>query len=456
MTSLLATGAYADPLDNWQVQHLATDILTGATYGNGLYVIVGQTNGKIWTSTDTVTWTDRTRNTSDLSNDVTFANGVFVAGGRYYNPPYGNPILASTDGINWMPVGSDGYGNPLSVRFLNNVFYAPDSGTDILTSTDGVSWGGGNNRYVPPAVSLEDIAFGKGMYVLAIGTPIGTPPAAPGVPGNIWSNSYPPSSGLPGPTNGYDPAYRASGTSAPLRGVAYGNSTFVAVGDGGTIITSPDGINWTVRTSGTTNILNAIAFGAGVFATAGGGGTILTSPDGVNWTTRASGTTNLLRGIAFANSRFMAVGVSGTVTISGGTSSSLGVVGNISTRSFVQTNDNAMIGGVIIQDGNKKIMVRAIGPSLSAFGISNPLADPTLELRDSSGALLATNDDWQTTIIGGIITTSQVGDIQNSGLAPINPKESALITTLAPGAYTAIVRGVNGTGIGVIEIYGLQ
>jgi hypothetical protein len=134
-----------------------------------------------------------------------------------------------------------------------------------------------------------------------------------------------------------------------------------------------------------------------------------------------------------------------------------GVVGNISTRSFVQTGDNVIIGGVIIQAGNKKIMVRGIGPSLSAVGISNPLPDPTLELRDSSGTLLASNNDWQTTVIGGIIIASQVTDIQNSGIAPTNPKESAVIVTLAPGAYTAIVRGVNGTtGVGLVEIYGLQ
>lgn len=136
------------------------------------------------------------------------------------------------------------------------------------------------------------------------------------------------------------------------------------------------------------------------------------------------------------------------------TGSNSGVAANISTRGFVQTGDNVMIGGFIIQDGNKKVIVRAIGPSLTAFGITNALADPALELHDSTGALIATNDDWQTTQIGGIITSDQSTDIQNTGLAPSSSKESAIIAQLPPGNYTAIVRGVNATtGVALVEVY---
>ena len=70
--------------------------------------------------------------------------------------------------------------------------------------------------------------------------------------------------------------------------------------------------------------------------------------------------------------------------------------------------------------------MRAIGPELTQFGIPNPLANPTLELHDGAGALIASNDNWQTTIIGGLITSSQVSDIQNSGHAPTDPSESAI------------------------------
>ena len=133
-----------------------------------------------------------------------------------------------------------------------------------------------------------------------------------------------------------------------------------------------------------------------------------------------------------------------------GASSSLG---NVSTRSFVQTGSNVMIGGFIVQgSGPKRVIIRAIGPELTQFGIPNALANPILELHNGTGALIATNDDWQTTILGGIITSSQVSDIQNSGHAPTAASESAIVANLQPGNYTAIVRGVtNTTGVALVE-----
>jgi hypothetical protein len=136
------------------------------------------------------------------------------------------------------------------------------------------------------------------------------------------------------------------------------------------------------------------------------------------------------------------------------------ILSNISTRGFVQTGNNVMIGGFIVQgNGQKTVIVRAIGPELSAppFNIPNALPNPTLELHDSTGALIAFNDNWQTTIIGGIITSSQVSAIQNSGHAPTQASESAIIATLPAGNYTAIVRGVNNTtGVALVEVYDLQ
>jgi hypothetical protein len=133
------------------------------------------------------------------------------------------------------------------------------------------------------------------------------------------------------------------------------------------------------------------------------------------------------------------------------------ILGNISTRDFVQTNADVMIGGFIVQGTQADtVIVRAIGPELIPFGIPNPLADPTLELHNGAGTLIASNNNWQTTIIGGIITSSQVTAIQNSGHAPTQPTESAIIATLPPGNYTAIVRGVNNTvGVALVEVYDL-
>ena len=100
------------------------------------------------------------------------------------------------------------------------------------------------------------------------------------------------------------------------------------------------------------------------------------------------------------------------------------------------------------------MIIRAIGPELTRYRVQNVLANPTLELHNGTGAVIATNDDWQTTILGGIITSNQVSDIQASGHAPTAASESAIIADLRPGNYTAIVRGVNNmTGVALVEVY---
>jgi hypothetical protein len=136
---------------------------------------------------------------------------------------------------------------------------------------------------------------------------------------------------------------------------------------------------------------------------------------------------------------------------------------NISTRAFVQTGDNLMIGGFIVERAQpnpappKRVIIRAIGPELTQYGVPNALANPTLELHDGTGALIASNNNWVTTIIGGIITANQVDDIRASGYAPTDPFESAIIADLPAGSYTAIVRGVNNmTGVALVEVYDLS
>jgi hypothetical protein len=133
------------------------------------------------------------------------------------------------------------------------------------------------------------------------------------------------------------------------------------------------------------------------------------------------------------------------------------ILGNISTRAFVQTGDDVVIGGFMVQGAQtKSVIIRAIGPELTQYGVPNALANPTLELHNGTGALIASNNDWATTIIGGIITANQVHDIQASGYVPADGRESAIIADLPPGNYTAIVRGVNSTtGVALVEVYDL-
>jgi matrixin len=125
--------------------------------------------------------------------------------------------------------------------------------------------------------------------------------------------------------------------------------------------------------------------------------------------------------------------------------------GNISSRGQVLTGQNVMIAGFIVGGAqNKQVIVRALGPSLAMQGIGNPLADPTLELRNGNGSLLQSNNNWQQ-------QNPNAQAIANHGLAPTEPRESALLATLTPGNYTAIVRGVaNDTGTALAEVYDLS
>jgi hypothetical protein len=119
---------------------------------------------------------------------------------------------------------------------------------------------------------------------------------------------------------------------------------------------------------------------------------------------------------------------------------------NISTRGLVQTGDNVLIGGLIVLGQNPlRVIVRAIGPSLPLPGA---LADPTLELRDGNGALIAANDNWRSDQEAEIIATT---------IPPTNDLESAIVRNLVPGNYTATVRGVNNTtGVALVEVYALN
>ena len=122
---------------------------------------------------------------------------------------------------------------------------------------------------------------------------------------------------------------------------------------------------------------------------------------------------------------------------------------NVSTRALVGTGNDIVIAGFILggHTGNDRIIVRGIGPSLTATGVSNALADPALELRDSNGELLVTNNNWQE-------NPAQAAELTAAGLAPTNNLESGLTAVLPPGLYTALLAGQNnGTGIGLVEVY---
>ena len=126
-------------------------------------------------------------------------------------------------------------------------------------------------------------------------------------------------------------------------------------------------------------------------------------------------------------------------------------LGNTSTRGSVGTGDNVLISGFIVGDvGSATVVVRALGPTLSiAYGMSGVLSDPTLTIYDSSGSVIASNDNW--------LDNLNWIDVMKNGLSPIDQRESALVLHLPAGAYTAVVRGANGaTGNALVEVYHLD
>lgn len=125
---------------------------------------------------------------------------------------------------------------------------------------------------------------------------------------------------------------------------------------------------------------------------------------------------------------------------------------NISTRGFVQTADNVMIGGFTLGGTNNpsRVAVRALGPSLTNSGLSNVLADPTLQLRNENGTIMVANDDWQSDAVSA-------GQLSANELALPHPKEAGIFATLPAGQFTAVLAGKDGgIGIGLVEIYNVQ
>jgi hypothetical protein len=306
--------------------------------------------------------------------------------------------------------------------------------------------------------------------------------------GNLFAAEFGEINGLPGTgriykftPNGVRSTF-ASGLFEP-QGLAFdrAGNLFVAV-FGGVLKFTPTGLRTTFASGLTSPFALAFDSGGNLFVADGGdpwdyppvpGGVYKFTPTGL----RSTIVSDMGGGLAIDSADNLFVGLAGSIlkiTPSGArttfASRSVGAMafqpttttppylGNMSTRALVQTGDNAMIAGFIVRGTQPKtVIIRAIGPELTQFGVANAMADPTLELHDGTRALIASNDNWQTTIIGGFITSNQVSDIQSSSLAPRDPRESAIIGNVPPGSYTAIVRGVNSTtGIALVEVYDLS
>jgi hypothetical protein len=247
--------------------------LNSVAYGNGTYVAVGKV-GTIVTSSDGVSWTNRSSGTTNPLWGVAYGNGMFVAVGD------GGTIVTSSEGVSWTS-RSSGITNVLaSVAYGNGTYVVVGQFGTVLTSSDGVSW------TTSGTMGFTGITYGNGTFV-AVG---GIGMIATSSDGAHWT-------------------IRVSNTTRDLRDIAYGNGTYVAVGYNGAIVTSSDGVNWTGRTSGTTTLLFGVVYGNGTYVAVGYSGTIVTSSDGVNWTSRTWESWHDSYGVAYGNGMYVAVGL---------------------------------------------------------------------------------------------------------------------------------------------------
>jgi len=323
----------------------------------------------------------------------------------------------------------------------------------------------GENSSNPPQLSVT--------YQFSAPTPTPTPPVTPTPPGTPTPTPTPPVTPTPTPTPSTTPSPTATPTATPgtlanistrLR-VLTDNNVLI----GGMIVTG---------TSNTRVILRAIGpslTGLGVPGALANptldlfqGSTLLMSND--DWQNSSQQTEIAASGFAPGNNLESAIiwplvpGQGYTAIVRGinGTTG-VGVVeaydldhpptsklGNISTRGFVDVDNNVMIAGVIVgppNGTNAKILARALGPSLADLGVPGVVADPTLDLVNSSGTVVRSNNNWKDDSL-------QRSAIEAAGLAPGHDEEAALVETVAPGAYTAIVRGSGRTtGVGLVEVY---
>ena len=368
----------------------------------GLWVVVGA-NGTILYSPDLQNWTRATAATGNKLNGVFFSSlgptaGNFVAVGD------NGTVLTSPDAMNWtvQPSGVAG--------FLHGIIAG--WGAVLVTGQGGVLLRGAIN-----GTSFEALASGTSQDLEAVASN-SQMAVAVGANGTVIYHRFLAESlaEMADPFDGWTQA--APVTSARLRGLAYGNGTFVATGEQGTILTSGDGINWSRRFAG---------IKVGSLSTA-----------------------NLL-GAAFGpvQGRFVAVGTGNAGLFSALTQT---IFANVSTRGNVSGSQTLIGGFVVAGTDPRRVLLRADGPVLAGFNVPNPLPDPVITVYDSKQNVVATNAGWTTNASPSAVSAAaqKVGAFT----LPSSSKDSAVLLTLQPGAYTAVITTASGnSGTALFESY---
>lgn len=386
------------------------------------FVAVGK-GGFVATSPDGITWTQGSLGNNSEYESIAYGNGRFVAVGELA------PVISSADGITWQ-VETVGSTRINGAAFGNNLFVIVGGIGSFWTSPDGQSW---TKQPVLTTSGLRAAVYGGGQFVVVSrgGKTLTSPD------GENWT-------------------LHEGVANTDLTSVSYGNWLYAATSSSGTVFTSFDGIHWLEQNvTEDSTPLRGIAFGNGHFALVGNGsesenGTHLwTSTDGATWTRRNAIVKDALNGVTFRDGKFLAVGDNGSIirsstdTITPEASRFI----NLSNRALVGTGDEILIGSIILLDYPLRVYARVGGPSLQGAGIANFLENPTMELvkLGTPNLSIGFNDDWK---------SDQENLIESTGISPANDNEPAMVSTLQPGTYSIVVRGVaDTTGFANVELY---
>jgi hypothetical protein len=388
--------------------------LTSITYGDGSWVVVGA-NGTILVSDDLKTWVKVISPTNNKLNAVVFdaspyvnSSGSFV--GSFLAVGDNGTILSSSDAKTWVTAPS-GITSSLTgiAPFFEDVVVCGDGGIVLNNVQAGgaptvieTGASSGLNAIIFGPANADDSAnnyIAVGGHGLIIHSPMVVQGMVVAPPTN-WTNAVVPN------------------RSATLWGLSFGNSSYVATGDNGSILASPDGVNWTQQFPGTSY---------------------------------QNMSTATLLGVVFSPSlqRFVVVGKGGAILISNAPQS---VLANVSTRGTVSSTQS-LIGGFVVEGSSpRSVLVRADGPVLGTFGVSDPLPDPVLTVYDSKQNVIFQNSGWSNQT--GFASVSAAAAVAGAFALPSGSKDSASVFTLSPGAYTAVITTAGGnSGTALFEAY---
>ena len=433
---------YSPPIRNFTTVHSVAggEFLWGITTGKASIVAVG-TGGMILTSRDGTTWSRAHSQTAEWLVGVTWGNNKYIAVGDH------GTILTSPDGESWTPAAQSGTIQRLNnVVYGNGIFVAVGEAGTIVTSSDGATWTArtsGVTGWLRGLVCMP--AWGNGDD---------------GTPGSRIMGDLPKfiAAGQDGSAVGSKDGIVWSGApfyfypAQDVEALAGNGSSFYAVGGQGAVTLESPFLPFTGSIE-SVNRIRGFALGAGALFATGENGTVLVAPSVFGpWTPVPTNTNaNLVAGVFLDNSLYV-VGENETILRSRPLFTSRLL--NISTRANASSDAATMISGFVITgDTEKQVLLRAIGPGLSRLaGLSGTAGSPRLKLFDAMGTEIASNSDWRTAPNKSDIVSTAV----RVGAFPLNEadNDSALLTTLKPGAYTTHVDVSAGKpGLALVEAY---